>query len=723
MMIRVSGAFLDFNELVEMERQIKLIEEISATDGDFSYSFDLAKTDRNSYLLGNPQPDNLNKRVYQRIDADLLSDGGAEVAKGYLRIEGISERFYQCSFFAGNNNWFSMISGNLSELNFSEYDVKHTEETIRASRFNTDGVVFPLVDNGPLLMRRTKDLKIEDLVPAMYVKTIFRKIFESAGIKLEGDLFKDWRFNNMVCQKIGKDQSAIDIRSAFIQKNTIQNISNPGLTTVYETIEWDNDSVAPYFNGSNGNWDLGTLKYTADVKMVLEISMASKITDFEVGIASVVAFVNGVELPSQFKIVKPTSGSKQELTGSTRIYLNEGDEVEVKVKYSEVIADDFDILSGTIKFTPVFLYETAGSAAVPNWSKQDFVSNILRLFNCLPSFDADTRTLTINLFNKIKDRTPIDLSQYISETTVDYTEFVSNYGKKSKLSYNEVEFKELKEYNIGRTLKYGQGYLTVNNDFIEEEADILESEFSNPIAYVHPVLNMSMERMNLLELSEAYSVNFTGVSDNSGVARFAVEEDSFFVGDLVRISDSIVYDYNGDWVVSAVGSGWVEFQDLAYDADADGKLSRLQYDYASDDVYLLIHIPDYDVNKFSALDSLRFEGSEITDISLGYFDVIDTGQEITQEYKKSLSFGGIESELRYQSTMTQDYFRVVEQVLNDPVKLFSTAHLPHYVYKNLTFLDPVTIKTMETTNRYYLNRITGYKESYLPCTLELIKLP
>lgn len=720
MMIRVSGGFLDFNDLVEMERQVKLIEEISATDGDFSYSFDLPKTDRNTYLLGNPQPDNLNKPVYQRIDADLLSEQGAEVGKGYLRIEGINGSFYQCSFFAGNNNWFGMITGNLSDLNLSEYDVQHTEETIRASRFNTDGVVFPLVDNGTLLHRRSKDLKIEDLVPAVYVKTIFRKIFESVGIKLEGDLFKDWIYTNTVCQKIGKDQSAIDQRSAFILKTTIQNISNPGGTTIYEVIGWDNDSVHPYFNG--GNFDMGTLKYTADIKMVLEISVALKTTSFGVGIASVVAFVNGVELPSQFKIVKPTTGT-EEMTGSNRIYLNAGDEVEIQMKYAEIFPDDFDVLSGTIKFTPVFLYETSGSAVVPGWTKQDFVSNILRLFNCVSSFNSDTNTLTLNLFEKIKDRSAVDLSPYISETVVDYAEFVSNYGKRSKLSYNEVDFKELEDYNIGRVLRYGQGYIKIDNDFIEEEADIMESDFSNPVAYVHPVFSMSMERLNLLELSEAYAVNFTGVSDNSGVARFAIDEDSFFVGDLVRISDSIVYDYNGDWIVSAVGSGWVEFQDLPYDADADGKLSRLQYDYAADDVYLLIHVPDYDVDRFSGLDSFRFEGSEISDISLGYFDVIDTGEGITEDFKQSLSFGGIESGLRYQTTMTEKYFRVVEQVLNDPVKLISTAHLPHHIYKGLDFLSPVTIKTMETTNRYYLNKITGYKESYLPCTLELIKLP
>ena len=73
--------------------------------------------------------------------------------------------------------------------------------------------------------------------------------------------------------------------------------------------------------------------------------------------------------------------------------------------------------------------------------------------------------------------------------------------------------------------------------------------------------------------------------------------------------------------------------------------------------------------------------------------------------------------------MIHSYFRLFSQVLNDPVKLIQTAMLPYDVYNRIDFLRPITIKTLESTNMYYLNRVTGYKESYLPCTLELIKLP
>jgi hypothetical protein len=78
--------------------------------------------------------------------------------------------------------------------------------------------------------------------------------------------------------------------------------------------------------------------------------------------------------------------------------------------------------------------------------------------------------------------------------------------------------------------------------------------------------------------------------------------------------------------------------------------------------------------------------------------------------------------LHYQVTMIDSYFRLFSQVLNDPVKLLCTCHIPYALFVQLDFLSPITIRTIETTNEYYLNRISGYKESYLPCTLELIKI-
>jgi hypothetical protein len=728
MMIRISNEYLDFDEEIEVEKQIKLVEEISTTDGDVSYSFEIDKTLKNTRLLGNPMPDNVNKPVYQKIEASLLNSDGAEIHNGYIRVERITAK-YVCSFFAGNNNWFSRITGLVSELPLSEYDIELNVDNIQASWDNTSGITYTLVDNGTLFTRSSAHLKKEDFVPGIYIKTLFEKIFNSAGIKIHGELLNDWMFQNTICQKSPKNSVEIDRRSSYVQKTTELIVPEDSGNFVDTKITFDNDNAYPFYDGDADLFDLANSRYVADVPMDVEV-IASVVHTMEgsaSGIGYIGIYINGVswnpDIAHNFVSNTPVTTSSP----AVRVPLNTGDVLEI---YSTVffpgasLGGDYHIHSGNVKITPVFLYKHFGASTVPNWTQQQFVSNVLRIFNVLPSYNAANGTLTLNLFDKIKERPSVDLSEYISDTEIDYEEFIANYGQKSKMSYNEVEFDDLKEYNSDKYFKYGQGYLEIGNDFIEPEADIIESDFSNPIAY-EGVFDMSMERLNLIELEEGDGMEFTSVSEGTGgLARFAIADHTFLVGNLVRIDEEVDRQYNGDWVVKAIDTGWIELENLPYNDDIFGEVVKLEYVYTdNDDVFLLVNVPDYQVSKFSGHSSFLLETATVTDIAMGYFDIINTGRQVNEDFLFSLSFGGIVSNRQYQIPLTERYFRVLERILNDPVKLFSIAHLPNYVYRQIDFLSPITVRTLETTNQYYVNRISGYKESYLPCTLELIKLP
>jgi hypothetical protein len=117
------------------------------------------------------------------------------------------------------------------------------------------------------------------------------------------------------------------------------------------------------------------------------------------------------------------------------------------------------------------------------------------------------------------------------------------------------------------------------------------------------------------------------------------------------------------------------------------------------------------------------DGTEITSVALAYFDMINTGRQVNRDFIYSLSFGDIDDPLRYQIGMIHSYFRLFSSVLNDPVKLISTCVVPFDVYNRIDFLSPIKIRIEETQNEYYLNRISGYKESYLDSEWQLIKLP
>lgn len=725
MMIKVSNEFLDFDQEIEVEKQIKLFEDISTTDGDFSYAFELPKTLHNKRLLGNPLPDNINKPVYQQIPASLLSRGGAELYDGYLRIEGVKET-YRLSFFAGNNNWFVQITGLMNELELSQYDVDNNEVNIINSWSMTEGLVFPFMDNGGLLTRSYHQLKIEDFVGSFYVKTLFTKIFTEAGIKIQGELLEDWRYQNLICATNAKDEQLINDRTSYVEKNVAQVL--PYNTEV--KITWDNDSVYPYSDGAANNFDLANSQYVPDLKMVvrIELTIVSQSTSF-FAVSLIYIKVNGVIIRRKGMGFGESDG---EVSASiiVSMSLNPGDVVEI---YQIQINDDGDAaqtLRGTIKITPTYVYRTIGSAAVPNWTKQQFVSNILRMFNVLASYNEGNATLTLNVFEKIKSKPPLDISEHISEVEVDYTEFISDYGKNSILSYKEVEYEELKSYNKGKFFKYGQGVIEVNNDFLEDNKDIIESDFSNPIAILNPVFDASLEKTNLIELEEGEAFTFSDVAnDGFGDAAFNIADtDAFLVGDLARIKDSTNAAYNGDWIVKTLDGVHLTFNGLPFDTAASGEIVKLNYKYStSEDVFLFINIPNYERSKFSdapiVFDSGGFYPISITNIALAYFDMINTGRQVNRDFIYSLSFGGIDDPLHYQVNMIDSYFRLLTRVLNDPVKLIATCHIPYALYHQIDFLRPITIKTMETVNQYYANRLTGYKESYRPSFFELIKLP
>lgn len=714
MMLKVNDGYLDFTELVEVEKQIKLFEDISTTDGDFSYAFDLPKTINNINLLGNPYPDNIDKPVYQRIPAILMTEGGEETFKGYIRVERLTN-VIKCSFFAGNNNWFGLLSESLRAIDWSEYDIDLTESNIANAIFNTSGVVFPLVDNGMLFTRGTPLLKIEDLVAGIHVKDVFRKVFTSHGIKIQGELLEDSNFQTAVTLSNPRNEDLIYQKSAFIGKSTTQTIVFDGTTTVQ--ITWDDETTPPFFNG--GNFNLATESYTADLRMVVRVEVflsCQQDTGDPVRFDTEIN-VNGSVFESITTINPPTELFTVNL--SARVPVIAGDVIDISVTPSIFEVDTVHILEATFKITPVFVYRAVGSSVVPDWTQQQYVSNVIRNFGVLPYYDQASKTLTLNLFKNIKAKTPIDISEHISGTEVDYSEFISGYGKQSLFSYQETTDENIKTNFIG----YSKGVIDVDNEFLDDSVDVLESDFAQPIGYLSNVFDMSMEKLDFIQVEEDIEVEITGVTEVSERARFAVAEDEFLLSDLVRVHDSTNRNYNGDYMVSSTGAGYIELSGVAFATDARAKVTRLVFQYSSsDNVFLLHHVPLYTVNKFSGLIEVKLENSGYETFTLGFFNLLLTGRQVNKDFIYSLSFSG-SGPLHYQQTLIEQYFRLFARVLNDPVKLYCTCTLPYYLFSQMDFLSPVVIRTEESQNMYYINRITGYKESYLEATVEIIKLP
>lgn len=704
MMIKTDSGYLDFDDAILIERQVYLFEDIGA-QGDFSYQFEVAKTHNNLTLLGLPFPDVFDKTVYQKINADILSDSGETLYKGYLKVESSSTAI-RCSFFSGNNNWMNLLTGNMTELDLSAYDQDLTEANI-VSRFGeTEGIVFPLIDTGALVSRSYRNLKTEDFVGAFYLKTLLKETFRQCGLKITGELLNDPHFNTAIITANTRSKTEVDNHSVYVGKNGVQVIPVASFVDVEFNLQTN-----PYFIGENITFSSDTT-YSSPTQLVADIDVT---WDANTNVlASLIA--NGSLQITGAGDVGSLSLKNFRLNASGT----------VKLQLSNFAGGPTNITGGTLKVTPKFIYKAFGSSTVPLWTKQEFVSNVLGIFNVIPDYDPYSKTVTLNLFDKIKSKEPIDLSQYLRVTEVDYTEFISEYGRNTTLTYQESSDEDLREYNIATFNKYGAGVIEVDNDFISESAPIFESDFSSPISYIHPHLGCSIEKVSFVELEDDDEQELTSVTDSGGTPRFNITDadDFFTVGDLVRI-DSKNIAYNGEFVVSAVTSTYIEVRGLAFDTDTTGAMTRLSHVLTSDDsVYIFINSGERDVVDFSNTDdSLYIEDSNYTEASLAFFNLIQNDTQFNTDFKQSLSFGAITDPLFYQRTLMESYWGVVSNVLNDPVKLFCVGYIPEKIYRDITPLRPVYLKTEQTTNLYYINRISGYQGGSIPFEVELIKLP
>lgn len=717
MMIRTNGVVLDFNDFIEVEKKAKLFEEISDTQGDFSYSSSMPLTSRNVKALGIPYPDVSSKTIYQTNQSEILDDSGNVIYRGSIRVESIEDKNINFSFFSGNTNWLAMLTGNMTELRLSKYDVDLTQLNISASWNNLSGIIFPIIDTGALVTRGYSNLVTEDFVGCFYIHTLLRETFQQSGLKIEGELLDDPFFKSLVICTNTRSLSDVQNNGFNVGTETPQII--PSVTEVDITLPENTSN--PFYLG-NQITAVSDIDFYVSADMITEIEVSN--TWASVGDSPLIPGfkVNGAFAGPNLIRTLASSSPENGFTSRYLIRLSAGDYITMHSFNGQGVSITLE--SAYMKITPQFIYKTFGGSCVPLWSKQDFVTNVLRMFNTVVAYDEFTKTVTINLFDKIKQKEPIDVSEIFKQDKTDYTEFIQSYGQVNNFVYDDGNDPDLDEYNISSFIKYGSGSIEADNDFIEESQDVVESDFSTPVSYVNSAFNGSLERINFVELEEGDDGEITSVTDSGGVPRFNITDaDTIFAdGDLVSILTDIT-DYNGDFVVSAVTSTYIQVRGLDYSSDATGSATLLTHQLTTDEnVYIFSITGERTTSDVFSKTSIYVDESATANSNLAFFNLLRIGNAIESDYKQGLSFGSVSNNLFFQRTLIDSYWQQFKRILNDPVKLFGDGYIPAKIYRQIDFLRPVKLSSIQSSNMYYFNRITGYEDQSKPCRIELIKL-
>lgn len=690
-MVKLSNGYLELNDTIEVERKAKLFEDVSTVEGDFSYSFVIPKTQENTEKIKIYSVNNQLRPWAVKIPAEVQNDLGFTIHTGFLRIESENDRDYSASFFSGNSNWLEELDFNLLDLNWSNYDASLTD--ITSTWANTSGVVFPLTDRGILSTRMSPLFSYDDFQGYIYAKDIVNRCLALSGMKIIGEILKDPIYNKLITSS-GNNKlfdKEIENRTVYAAKSGTQLI-----TVGYSTVTFTNVS-APFSNSPNGNWSTSTSRYTFDedtINYKIEVNLTFDGKSY----FGLKILLNGTDTvlekgyPNTKKIVD--TFDSLDYFGNANI----GDYIEVQLTIASVAFSNRNLVAGSwIKIYPVQFYTVFASTIIPDMTGSSFLSNIFRMLNMIVSYNAKNKTLTVNKFDSVLNSEPIDISEFVTITENNYEEFISDYARNNLLLWDESSNNFVEDFNDNNLRPYASGLIEIDNDFLEDESNLIEMDFAAAWQQPYGFLGLDLPSTDFISVSVKEERNITSVTNSSGDAIFNFSG-SDFTG-LGRIINSTVEEYNGDYRV--ISGGGAFNGRVAYLGNATATLQILSVQLNNADPVLLLNNPNQNLAQVSGVDEIFVNNlSPITDIAIANF-------LSTTNYIGSLSF----------EDLKPLYFNTTEKVLNDGVKCLAFGNIPEAIYMQLNFMTMV--KVNDTV--YYVNRMTGYNGSKFSCTLELIK--
>lgn len=713
MNLKVSDTYLQFDDDIEIERQVKLFESASETPGDFSWDFSLPPTSHNLGVLQIYSINQSGKIIYRKIPASIDNDG-LPVYRGFLKVERKNRQEIKCSFFSGNSSWMELLDFNIRTFDFSNFDKDFTKTEIVNRESATDGITFPVIDTGAMTTRRYVNWHIDDFNAWIYVHSVIRYLLNRNGLKLEGDILQDWRYNHLITSNNsgGVPQEEINDRKTYVGKSIAQSVAvADGIVVVTFP-----DTTGDLYPGTL--WDTGTHRFTADYEMEVDITYDLTVTTSN--ILSFRLYKNG----TFNDVVIATENTGSITIKNKRLYA--GDYIDFRVSAQ---GGTGTVDTAQVTITPNRIYRVYSRMLLPDMQAKDFVAQVFNIFNPVIDFNALTQTVTVNLFKNVIRKEEIDITEFVDPDSIeeDFAELVQGYGRLNRFKYSESDSKSAEDYNDNNDVPYGAGDIDSENDFTDGVSTLYDTDFVACVETNENPFKTFLPRFDWRNIEETTEEQEGVAITNSSGPLFTVTAVArYFVGDIVRVSNSTEAGYNGDHIISSTPSSTTfKVAGLSYTADAtcDVVIVKVVIDKKEEQA-LLLCLPNYALNDFTNNTIMFYaDNSSVSGASspsTGYFYKPLQALDI-DDIKQSLSFGSVNIKNAHQTTMLSDYWRDFENIIKDPVKVIADANFPVSTFETL-FTAPLRLKTEKFNLQFFMRRVRGYKNRHVTCGIEIIKL-
>jgi len=510
------------------------IPSTKKNDTELQYSFDITAEgyyDRN-----------------KRCDAILERDGirlleGSVQLKEVVMLDGKIDH-YEIVLYADNSDWIYLLEGkSIKDLELGSHVYDYDDiidswgavKTTSVHNGDDDFYTYYLVDFGAFeTFTESSNVKVENMIPSIFVKQIITKIFKDIGYFVESNFFKrpEIRDLNLLNPK-GFVLSSEEVnRRSFkvgstVAVNTI--ISQTGQTNPVPlfpslNVPLDNENFADGFfdNGTatNGNYDNTLYQFIPDnagkynLKMNLDFTVdiyaggvdflmtSGSLPELELNILN-----NSVPIHTETIIL----GSGV-LDGSTFINrftdriiitvdeeftLANADVVELRLtldgnsgNYTSPVSTPV-ITDWTVKLLgPDTYYENnplseivQGSTVehnviLPDWSQKDFIKWILQTFNLY--IETNNRTKTVTIEPKIEYLKDIqEAEDFSSKVDISLEERIvqieDDLSRNLTFTYTKDENDDLAtQYEFDNDVRFGDKEVTLENEFLSGDKSVAD---------------------------------------------------------------------------------------------------------------------------------------------------------------------------------------------------------------------------------------------------------
>lgn len=440
-------------------------------------------------------------KIPSRVESD-----GSIISIGFLQIVKVNyeTQEIEIAFFGDNSGWFADLDGlSIRDIDLSEFNHVWNTTNILAGQSTESGYYYPLIDYGSYDNQAASgplQTHIEDWFPAFYVHTLIRKIFDSIKYKVGGPYINSPRYLREIiafaeekllkspAQRAAGDANAFidDFSDTYDAPNTATDTTYLDLTALYPELTY----VAP-IDIAEINIGFAFTLFTEAIR-----------SNFAAGTISVGLEIlkNGTPIITNSAIVSYLGDGTDSGTttvnqvGSTSVLA--GDIITVRLVFTTggftvgVSAASLQVDLSNIIWTSETGEELLPGDEIdiaynlPNITALDLIKDIGIRQGIFFYTDSATKTVNFYTVSEIIGRKwealdwseKVDLGKIREWNTSELTE---NYGRKTWIKYKADGSDPLLADYINRNGQgYGDGYMSINNAWLDASKDLYTSVFA-----------------------------------------------------------------------------------------------------------------------------------------------------------------------------------------------------------------------------------------------------